>query len=202
MNCHRRRRGCKKDAIDVIDVEEEEEEPPQQQRQKEGNREQGNDEQQQEPWWSKGKTAPLLNDFESSKRSFYLAQAGVTSNLDRGLHSFQGQGRVVDAAQPSPSHVKRALTLAGNANSSNSSNIPDSSTQSITVTPRKKTWNATWAEDGERASSKKKQATTPTSTNEKTRSTPLQSKRGSLGGRVTTPSSTKAGRLQQQKKQK
>lgn len=117
------------------------------------------------PWWSKGKTAPLLNDFDSNLRSFYLVQAGIGSKTfteSGSSHSHQGIASSSTTTTTSKSNeAHRVLTLAGKANSP----IDNSSTSSITVTPKKKTWDATWNQDGQRSVGNNKLANTTTTPN-------------------------------------
>lgn len=124
------------------------------------------------PWWSSGKTAPLLSDFDGARRAFYLAQAGVGVDGDgrHHQHTHQGHKRTDDDRTGS------ALSLAGNANS------PSADTSLSSHTPRKKTWDGTWGESGERKSSK---LSTPVSKDMPARRTPgAARKRGRKSARM------------------
>jgi hypothetical protein len=127
--------------------------------------------QDKQPWWSKGKTAPLLDDFDSDRRLFYFAQAGIASSSTTHAHHSE-EGRL---ARVSP--VRAALTLASNANSPCGAGPAPFI---AAITPRKKTWDAIWGKDGERSVSNKKQAT---STNMRQDHTPTQARRGRGRGR-------------------
>ena len=111
------------------------------------------------PWWSSGKTAPHLSDFDGARRAFYLAQAGVGVDSDwrHHQHTHQGHERTDDG------RTRSALSLAGNANS------PSADTSITSYTPRKKTWDGTWGESGERKGSK---VSTPNSRGTPARRTP------------------------------
>ncbi|UZJ52807.1 hypothetical protein CBS101457_002127 [Exobasidium rhododendri] len=111
--------------------------------------------QRQRPWWSEGKIAPLLSDFDSDRRLFYLAQAGIGSpslSTSRGQHTEEGRL----APQLSPLK-QQGVTLVGNTNSACAD-----PTVSIAITPKKKTWDATWGREREKSTSNKKQATPST----------------------------------------
>lgn len=131
------------------------------------------------PWWSNGRTAPLLQDFDGSRRSFYMAQAGVSNsstpatpaqqrlqqstqntNLTPSATAMSISTTPNSALRPTALPIRKALSLAGNANSSTPGSL-----SSIAMTPRKKTWNATW---GEKASQQGNESQIP-GTNKKTR---------------------------------
>lgn len=56
--------------------------------------EQEQEEQPTRPWWEKGKTTPLLNDFDEERRKFYLSQAQGAEGEDGGQNGGTAQKSV------------------------------------------------------------------------------------------------------------
>lgn len=134
------------------------------------------DETTAQPWWKKGKTAPLLNQYDESRRMWYLAQAGVFDQ-SKSVHDAQGQ---VDALQAAATSLaaqnggtprglnataavatpiraggavpqRAALTLAGNVNSP----LACRGLGALQQTPKRKTWSSTMAQRQEQESAKR-----------------------------------------------
>lgn len=131
----------------------------------------GRNEGQNRPWWSAGKTAPLLSDFDSDRRSFYFAQAGIGSSgngtvSEQSTHCTAGRGsEVVEDRQVEGEGaiLQRpvAVVLGKDLRLLQQQSAPPTA-----VTPGRKTWNAIWGQDGQRSvtnSDKKKKRSSPSS---------------------------------------
>jgi hypothetical protein len=138
----------------------------------------GGGQQQQQPWWENGKTAPLLNDFDSDRRSFYLAQAGLATSSDNNIIAEQEN-------DTSHSHLARTVVIERPTVSRQNPLQQLQQVSPTIVTPGKKTWNAVWGQNGLRSgptSDQKKKLASPFKT--PSRTTPSSS-RGSARGRAS-----------------
>lgn len=103
-------------------------------------------------WWNKGRTAPLLKEFENERRHWYLAQAGLQSAPSSSTlteNRIQGRG-ICTTIQSGPERAPKSpvsrrateLLMGSRLHSSTPGRAPPGIMQQ--ETPGRKTWANTW----------------------------------------------------------